>query len=150
MKYTIGIDPGCTGAMVILADGEPIEWEVMPTVKLGDKTRVNGAGVADFLSNFRSGHCYIERVGAMPGQGTSSMFSFGHSAGVVEGVVAALGIPYTLVTPQAWKKRAGLIKAEKDESRSRCVQLYPHIADLHKKGKGQAIADALLIARFGA
>lgn len=149
MKYTIGIDPGCGGALVVLADDEPIEWTAMPTVKLGEKTRVNGAAVASFLDNFRSGHCYIERVGAMPGQGTSSMFTFGHAAGVVEGVVATLGIAYTLVNPQAWKKRAGLIKAEKDESRSRCVQLYPQIADLHKKAKGQAIADAILIARFG-
>lgn len=149
MKYTIGIDPGCTGALVVLCDGEPIEWEAMPTFKMGEKTRVNGAGVAAFLENFRSGHCYIEKVGAMPGQGVTSMFTFGHAAGVVEGVVSALDIPYTLVTPQEWKKRAGLIKAEKDESRLRCVQLYPQITDLHKKAKGQAIADAILIARFG-
>lgn len=149
MNYAIGIDPGSSGAMVVLADGEPIEWEMMPTVKLGEKTRVNGAAVAQFLQHYPGAHVFLEKVGAMPGQGVSSMFTFGHAAGVVEGVVAALGIPYTLVTPQSWKKRAGLLKSEKDASRARCVQLYPSIKELHQKGKGQAIADAILIARYG-
>ena len=35
----------------------------------------------------------IEKVGAMPGQGVSSMFQFGRSVGMVEGVLAALQIP---------------------------------------------------------
>lgn len=149
MNYQIGIDPGCSGAMVVLADGEPIEWELMPTIKLGEKNRVNGAAVAQFLQHYPGAHVFLERVGAMPGQGLSSTFGFGHSAGVVEGVVAALGIPYTLVTPQSWKKRAGLLKTEKDTARARCVQLYPSIKELHLKAKGQAIADAILIARYG-
>lgn len=127
----------------------------MPVVKVGKKTRVNGAAVSAFFRKLSEAHpespmhCYLEQVGSMPGQGVSSMFTFGHAAGLVEGVVTGAGIPLTLVTPQAWKKAAGLIGQDKDAARSRAIQLYPLIRELDAKGKGQAIADALLIARHG-
>ena len=147
----IGIDPGCSGALIVLrADGSVADHLCMPVVKVGTKTRVNGAHVAAFLREYASGaHAYLEQVGAMPGQGVSSMFTFGHAAGVVEGILQGMGIPYTLVTPQAWKKRAGLIGQDKDAARSRAIQLYPGLRVLDLKAKGQAVADAILIAKFG-
>lgn len=149
-ETSAGIDPGCSGAVVIVdSQGAYIDHLNMPTIKVGTKSRVNGAAVAAFLMRHQPGHCYLEQVGAMPGQGTSSMFTFGHAAGLVEGVVTGMGVPLTLVTPQAWKKAAGLIGTDKDAARSRAIQLYPGLRALDAKGKGQAIADALLIARFG-
>lgn len=148
----IGIDPGCHGAIVVLTDQlEYVTHLIMPTVKVGTKTRVNGAAVASFLRTHTilHTHVFIEQVGAMPGQGVSSMFTFGHACGVVVGVLEGLGIPYTMVTPQSWKKKAGLIGQDKDAARSRAIQLYPELRILDQVGKGQAIADALLIARFG-
>lgn len=47
------------------------------------------------------------------------------------------------------KKSAGLIGSDKDAARSRAIQLYPELRALDAKAKGRAIADALLIARFG-
>ena len=94
-------------------------------------------------------HIYVEQVGAMPGQGVSSMFNFGHACGTVMGVIGALGYPHTMVTPQKWKKAAGLIGTDKDAARSRAIQLWPEWKDLGKKGKGQALADAALIALYG-
>lgn len=153
----IGIDPGCSGALVALhSDGSYLAHLDMPTIKVGTKSRVNGAAVSAFLHGLLAEHaldglhCYLEQVGAMPGQGVSSMFTFGHAAGLVEGVVTGAGIPLDLVTPQAWKKSAGLIGKDKDAARSRAVQLYPGLRVLDLKGKGQAVADALLIARYGA
>lgn len=152
----IGIDPGCSGALVLLRDdGEIVDTLLMPTIKVGTKSRVNGAAVAAWLrdakerSGVRGLHAYLEQVGAMPGQGTASMFTFGHAAGLVEGVITGAGIPLTLVTPQAWKKKAGLIGQDKDAARSRAIQLYPGCRLLDLKGKGQALADAILIARHG-
>ena len=72
-------------------------------------------------------------------QGVSSTFTFGHAAGAVEGLCAAMRIPVTLVTPQAWKKRAGLIGKDKDAARSRAVQLWPRWAALGKKGEGRRL-----------
>lgn len=152
----IGIDPGASGAIVALRDdGDYVTHLPMPTIKVGSKSRVNGAEVAAFLSTLKADrpcerfHCYLEQVGAMPGQGVSSMFTFGHAAGLVEGVVTGLGIPLTLVTPQAWKKTAGLIGSDKDAARSRAIQLFPGLRILDQKAKGQAVADAILIARHG-
>lgn len=152
----LAIDPGSAGALVALRDdGGYICHMAMPTVKVGTKTRVNGAAVAAFIRGImdvhptEAIHCYLEQVGSMPGQGVSSMFTFGHAAGLVEGVVTGAGLPITLVTPQAWKKSAGLIGSDKDAARSRAIQLYPHLRALDLKGKGQAIADAILIARHG-
>jgi crossover junction endodeoxyribonuclease RuvC len=150
----LGIDPGCTGAIVVMTDGGNYVAHLnMPTVKVGTKSRVNGAAVAAFIretvGEFNA-HAYLEQVGSMPGQGVSSMFTFGHAAGVVEGILQGMAIPYTLVTPQAWKKRAGLVGTDKDAARSRAIQLYPNLRVLDLKGKGQAVADAILIARHGA
>jgi len=146
----MGIDPGASGALVLLENGTPIEWMIMPTYKVGSATRVNASEVASFLMDHPSiEHVYIEQVGAMPKQGVVSMFNFGHSCGTISGVIGALCLPSTMVTPQAWKKACGLIGMDKDASRSRALQLWPNWRDLDKKGKGQALADAALIARFG-
>ncbi len=150
---SIGIDPGIGGALVAL-DGAcaPIEWMPMPSIKVGANTRVNAAAVSEFLRQFNgmAAHVYLELVGAMPGQGGASMFTFGHAAGVVQGAVAGMGLPMSLVTPQRWKKAAGLIGTDKDAARSRAVLLWPAWRELHAKGKGQALADAALIAKVGA
>lgn len=150
MTSVLGIDPGCSGALVLVTEqGGYIDHLAMPTIKVGTKSRVNGAAVAAWIRQYGIAHAYLEQVGAMPGQGTASMFTFGHAAGVAEGILQGLNIPYTLVTPQAWKKSAGLIGSDKDAARSRAIQLYPELRALDAKAKGQAIADALLIARFG-
>ena len=85
----------------------------------------------------------------MPGQGVASMFSFGHSAGVVQGVLGAYRMPVKMVTPQSWKKRAGLIGKDKEAARTLAIQMWPEWRDLDKKGAGQAFADAAFIALFG-
>lgn len=131
MSMVVGIDPGCSGALVLVgAMGGYIDHMNMPTIKVGTKSRVNGAAVAAWLRQYDIGHAYLEQVGAMPGQGTASMFTFGHAAGVVEGILQGIGIPYTLVTPQSWKKSAGLIGSDKDAARSRAIQLYPRLTQL--------------------
>ncbi|EAS3170743.1 hypothetical protein DOV11_19475 [Salmonella enterica] len=150
MAAVLGIDPGCSGSLVLITEqGGYIDHLAMPTIKVGTKSRVNGAAVAAWIRQYGITHAYLEQVGAMPGQGTASMFTFGHAAGVAEGILQGLNIPYTLVTPQAWKKSADLIGSDKDAARSRAIQLYPELRALDAKAKGQAIADALLIARHG-
>lgn len=120
-------------------------------MKTGKNSRVNGAALADFLRHhaWSSPIVLLESVHAMPGQGVTSMFNFGHAAGVAEGVIQGVGLAYVLVTPQAWKKRAGLIGQSKDAARSRAIQLWPNCREFDAIGKGQALADAALIAMYG-
>jgi crossover junction endodeoxyribonuclease RuvC len=155
MSYTFGIDPGCSGAIVMMEGGKPIEWMLMPTYKEGSNTRVNAFALAQWIDKCSESyighghHAYVELVHSMPAQGVASSFSFGHAAGVVMGVLGAFEIPTTLVTPQTWKKRAGLIGTDKDAARSRAIGLWPSWSELGLKGKGQALADAALIATYG-
>lgn len=148
----LGIDPGASGALVALdRQGEPIEWMRMPIMKEGSATRVNGLAVAEFIRSLPSDsvRAYVESVHSMPKQGVTSSFNFGHSAGVIAGVLAALEIPTVMVTPQRWKRRANLIGTNKDAARSKAIIRWPKWRDLDKIGAGQAYADAAFIAIYG-
>lgn len=146
----LGIDPGNSGALAVLTeDGDYVDSMIIPIVASGKSNRVNGAAVAAFLAQYNIVHAYIEKVGAMPGNGGTSMFTFGHSAGKVEGIVEGRMIPVTHLTPQSWKKAGNLVNKPKDCARSRCVQLYPHVRILDTKIRGGAVGDAILIARAG-
>ena len=52
--------------------------------------------------------CAVELVHAMPGQGVTSMFTFGQVCGVILGVLAALGHVPVRPTPQRWQKALGV------------------------------------------
>jgi len=149
----LGIDPGLSGALVLLDKNEPIEWIHMPTYQVGKHNRVSCATLAAWLDDIFADHTIteakIELVHAMPGQGVTSMFTFGHAVGSVMGVLGALMIPVTQVPPRTWKAAAGLLGTDKDAARSRAIELWPKWRELDKKGKGQALADAALIGRFG-
>ena len=156
----IGIDPGISGAIAVLCDDVLLEVHDMPALEVrvgkANKRQVNPAMLASILYGITllpeaKGHnswVVLEKVGAMPGQGVTSMFNFGRSFGVVEGVAAGLRLGITYVTPQAWQKRAGK-KEGKDGSRQRVMELYPEHADLFKRVKDDGRADAVLIARYG-
>jgi crossover junction endodeoxyribonuclease RuvC len=149
----IGIDPGLSGAIVIFENGSPTQWHRMPTMKIGAANRVNPYALASIIRPSIYADietiAYVEQVGSMPGQGVASMFSFGHAAGVIQGVLGAFRIPVRMVTPQAWKKRAGLTGKNKDASRTLAIQMWPDWRELDKKGAGQAYADAAFIALYG-
>lgn len=149
----IGIDPGLSGAIVIMEMNVPIEWHRMPTMKTGSANRVNAPALAAIIKPYlyfdKQVWAYVELVSSMPGQGVASMFSFGHSAGVIQGVLGAFEIPVVMVTPSQWKKRAGLTGQDKDASRTLAIQMWPFWRELDKKGAGQAYADAALIAVHG-
>src|SRR5512135_425676 len=119
----LGVDIGVSGAIALIDwRGACLQVEDMPCVTRGSGKgqQVSGADLAHLLRGWQQRgilHATIEAVSARPGQGVTSMFSFGRSAGLVEGVVATLGISAIWVLPQQWKRAHGLLKAEKDASR---------------------------------
>lgn len=150
---TMGIDPGLSGAIVTLEGGE-IEKFVMPTVgnllELDELNRI-------FLSLKNSVyHAFLEKVSAMPKQGSSSMFKFGRVYGIAEAFLVSHQIPYTLVTPQRWQRsmHAGVEKNLDPKQRSRVAasRLFPGLDLLANKKcrvPHSGIIDALLIAEYG-
>ena len=148
----VGIDPGLTGAIAFLwGDGgvDVLDIPVLPRLS-GKGMQVNARQLYFILNSVppKSLVCF-EQVNAMPGQGVTSMFHFGRTVGVIEGVLGSLGLPYEMVRPQVWKKRAGLLKKEKDASRTLALQMYPQIAEKLERKKDNGRAEALLIARYG-
>lgn len=161
MRPVIGIDPGITGAIAVRGD-DPTEANVwdMPTITDGKKQRVNAIALADLLRTltieYSPEEVRIEKVNAMPPMrkggvqrqaGAQSSFNFGRGVGAIDGICGALQLRVTYVIPQKWKKRAGLIGKEKDQARTRALELYPFL-DLHRK-KDVGRADAMLIAHYG-
>lgn len=149
-----GIDPGISGAFAIFDTTYEDEIQIwdMPTVSIlrngKNKNEVSAALVATIIAGKNIDCAYLERVNAMPGQGVSSVFSFGRSVGILEGVIAAYEIPITIVTPQAWQK-AMAVRGGKDGSRERAMELFPKSSDSFKLKKNDGRADATLIAMYG-
>ena len=150
-----GIDPGQTGAIAVLHDGEVKQVIDMPTTARlhGKGQQVDAYTLTSELLAAASGHnqrlAIIEAVSAMTGQGVSSTFRFGEALGVVLGVLGALQIPVSWASPVRWKKAAGLYGKDKDAARTLALQLHPEAGDMLTRKKDIGRADAICIAHFG-
>jgi crossover junction endodeoxyribonuclease RuvC len=150
----LGIDPGLSGALAFYdtATGD-ITVIDMPTVEITrngkKKHEVSPQLLSEAVASGFAKKAFLERVGAMPGQGVTSVFSFGRSVGVVEGVLAALDIPTTITPPTTWQKAVNL-RGGKDGSRERAMQLFPRQASFFARKKDDGRSDAALIAYYGA
>lgn len=143
MKAHMGIDPGATGAACLIAD----EGVYFIDMKKSTPSEVV-SGVCGWKCQFNIKIAVLEQVGAMPGQGVTSMFNFGRGYGWWQGVLDALVIPWRLARPQSWQKGLG---ADKSKGKAGLVEvaerLFP-MADFRgpKGGVLSGRADAALIA----
>lgn len=150
MKSYIGIDLGKQGAISLLRGSVIVDKIAMPSSL--DEVYV----IIRELGYLMDVHAIIERVHAMPGQGVSSMFSFGKSVGHIEMALTALRIPFTAVPPQTWQKELhkGIDKklGPKERSRIAAVRLFPHEdfrASSRCKVAHNGIIDSVLLAEYG-
>jgi crossover junction endodeoxyribonuclease RuvC len=142
----LGIDPGINGALAILDGQHPV---ILDVPKIGKEPDYSEWAKAWSCYLPFAEHVWIEKVSAMPGQGVTSMFSFGERYGFVIGLVAASGAPYSFVRPQEWRKTAGIVNgAAKGASRLRARQLWPG-SPLFDRAKDDGRAEAALIAYHG-
>ena len=152
-KYCIGVDPGLSGAIAVMSP-ESLKIFDMPTMTVERngkaKRQVSATELADllYLYSGKDCHVYCERVGAMAGQGVTSVFSFGRSFGMIEGILAALHMPVTYVAPATWVKAVHR-GAGKDASRQRAMELFPENQADFKRIKDDGRSDASLIAYWG-
>lgn len=141
-KTYIGIDPGAKGGIAIIGDGgtcaRPLSPEVLRAMLVAVPTT--------------NALCFIEQVGAMPGQGVTSMFNFGKGYGYILGVLETLGIPYQTVSPRKWKKAFSLSN-DKKLSVNTAKRLFPTVSLLPTdrcRKESDGMAEALLIALYAA
>ena len=138
----IGIDPGKSGSLAIIWNTG--EVELVPFDKAGYVNAISRASETDECK------CCLEHVSAMPGQGVTSMFSFGENFGWLQGVLEAFGVSYELVRPLKWKREFS-VTADKNSSIAVCKRLFPDVSLLPTercRKDNDGMAEALLMAEY--
>ena len=136
----LGIDPGKKGGIAVIDGGtaNAAPYSDTELMQICNRLHKDTARAA------------IEKVHAMPGQGVTSMFSFGQSVGYIKGVLEANGIAYQEIPPQTWKKEFGL-NTDKQKSIDVCRRLFPAVslrATPRCTTDHDGMAEALLIAEY--
>lgn len=148
-NYTIGIDPGATGAIVAVDGDGAVAW----TWTLKGRTHRD---IIDLLSAHADCPVIIERQYAMHGQGLSSTFTIGYGYGVLMGIVGALGLPLHLCRAQDWQRV--MLAGEGKASGPALKRLYVSVAERiwptisfrgPRGGMDDGKAAACLIAEYG-
>jgi crossover junction endodeoxyribonuclease RuvC len=151
-----GVDPGsATGAIAIVNIDRNVilRLDDLPTHKIALssgrlRTEFDPHGLCAMLRAVPPDHAVVEAVHALPRQGISSAWQFAHACGAVYGVLAALAVPVSFVTPQRWQQHHRIGKGPDDAVR-KALQLYPALHAQLSRKKDHHRADALLIALTG-
>ena len=100
----IGIDPGASGAAALLFPGSAGRqlhcWRFSPALTPAGAL----LAITELLPENAPVEAVLEKVSAFPGQGLASTFKFGCAFGECACALAALRIPYRLVTPGTWQR----------------------------------------------
>lgn len=142
----IGIDPGKSGALAVMYLDDNRSITRIKIVPFEEQSYRDALACC----TGDKAVCLVEKVGAMPGQGVVSMFSFGRNLGLIEGMLMALHIPYQLVPPRTWKKEFSL-SGDKQTSIDVCKKLFPNInllATPRSRKENDGMAEALLMAEY--
>lgn len=152
----LGVDPGLSGALALLSsDGAALSILDVPTTtrKVGKslKRQIDPYALASWLELHRGRIAFamVEQVGAMPGQGVTSSFNFGFTAGAIRGCLAGAGITVRTVPPVVWKRKFGLLGQGKDASRGEASRRLPSHAAAWSRAKDDGRAEAALLAIYG-
>lgn len=141
----LGIDPGQKGGIAVITT-ENAEISAAETFPYSDDKLKDLCSYLQGSSVF----CVVEKVGAMPKQGVTSMFNFGKSFGYILGVLEANYIPYELVQPRKWKKHFSLTD-DKGASIKTAKRLFPNVSLLPTprcRVDNDGMAEALLMALY--
>lgn len=152
MSIIAAIDPGLGGgiALIRVGSGRPelVALEDIPVLQITGKQIVDGRKVWELLMGFVPSVVVIESVGARPGQGVTSMFTFGRALGAVESAAQIVGAPIERVTPQVWQRAMGVNGVA--DPRGRAGELMPAARERLARKKDIGRADALLMALWWA
>ncbi len=139
MSAIIGIDPGQSGAITLL-----VGTEVFPA-----KMPATERDIWEVLMDFRDSgkidvKAYLEKVGPMPKQGVTSVWTFSGNYHCLRMALVGLAIPFETVTPQKWQKALGCMSGgDKNVTKAKAQELFPAHRWTH------ATADSALIAEYG-
>lgn len=146
----LAIDIGASGSLALFdGAGRLVEIADMPTLDDGPAARptISGPLLAAIVRRWAPASAVVEHVAARPGEAAPGAFAFGRSRGVIEGVLAAQGVPVTFRTPAWWKRRVGIPAGRdmKDRARSVAISRWPDRAELFARKLDHDRAEACLI-----
>ena len=165
MNASIGIDPGLEGGIValVLDNGgircvyQALTHRVAPNLEPDLMRRAvmdarNAVIEATPEGGGYSISAVLERVGAMPKQGLSSTFNFGHGRGVWRGLLAGHGWHVLEPRPADWAR--ALLKNIPGEGKEKAIMRASQVAGIQLIPAGcrvpqDGIADACCLALFG-
>ena len=137
----IGVDPGQKGGIAFLSGGNVQAYPMPPTV----------AQIVDLIRSKSESGCTlaVERSQPMPGQGVTSVFTYGQHYGIFEAISACWMMAYISIRPVEWKKAMGL-NSDKTCSIIEAERLFPSVELIPPRCRkpSDGIAEALLIAEY--
>lgn len=139
----LGVDPGKTGAFVILDEKREL--------KLMHAFPGTPHEVKELLRPFRKliKLAVLENVHAFKKQGVSSVFTFGTNFGMWQGLLAGMNIPYALVAPRVWQAAIwDSAKKGKDPKAVTMAFIKRRFPQLKLKRSQHNEADAFCIALY--
>jgi hypothetical protein len=155
----IGIDPGQSGAIICISNtGELVSLQDIPTITIrkGKKNKdiyYDIAAIIKLLRNF-TGIVYLEKTQPMAAPvRAQANYGLGFCSGMLEGMLAALQIPYELIHPKTWHKYFNMTKAKGDYKKQAYMIAQKLFPTGEFKGPRGGIkdgrSDAALIAEWG-
>jgi crossover junction endodeoxyribonuclease RuvC len=157
MRKILGVDPGKSGGLSIIDEAmNLIECYHMPLKKGADgKDHVCPISVHEILSKHQIELAVIEKVGARPRQGVTSMFNFGDAYGIVRAISEINSVQTIYVTPQKWRGFQSLSGLSKEQIAEVAFNIFGEEKIYGRKNnKGtrsvkDGISDSLMIAKYG-
>lgn len=143
----IAVDPGLKGGIASFSGGV-VSAVPMPVAGGG----LDLAAIAGIIRDNAPAWIIVEKVASRPGQGVSSMFTFGMGYGSILGMAAALSVPVELVTPQRWKSTVlhGTAK-DKASAIAYCRRVFPSVPLVLPRCRSphDGLADSLCLLEYG-
>lgn len=160
----VGIDPGKSGAIVVMIDGGAIEIFDMPTIKEGKKAKeqIDIVGLSQLIARIPiDAHAFVEAQNALTRfdpvkgvsvpQGAVSNFTLGKGYGAVLMGLAMANIPFEEVAPKQWQKYFHIGGGNtKEQAHGVAKKLFPTLTFTTPRGRLlDGRSDAMLITEYG-
>jgi len=161
MRKILGVDPGAKGGLSIIDEQfNLIECHRMPVSKEKGKdgkvrVRICVHSLHEIISKHSIELAVVEKVGARPGEGVNSMFSFGEAYGVVRALAETNSAKTIYVRPQEWRGYQSLSGLSKEQIAEIAFEIFGAKEIYGRKNKfgnlsiKDGISDSLMIAKYG-
>ena len=155
MRYSIGIDNGLNGGIVVLDDrSRVVDKTPMPVIGTKQKDYDKNT-IIQFLYYYKNSDVYLEKAQPYHRDGKKQSFKTGFGYGVIQGILTAMGLPFEVVGAKQWQ-RFVFNGVKKDDTKTAsimfCKNKWPEVdwTPTERSAKPHdGMTDAACIAYYG-